>query len=86
VKLSGWARLWIVAGALAASGCGADTSGVYTLYRSSPMDSKARIHVATFDASEGESYNEENCHIAANAFGGPGGIVVRYWCEPGRAR
>lgn len=85
MKLSGLCCLWLVASALGVSGCSRDVAGVYTLYRSSPMDSKARIHVATFDAAEGESYNQENCYNAANLFGGPGGVVVRYWCEPRRA-
>lgn len=58
---------------------------VVTLYRSSPIDSTMRIHLATFDAEETlPTYNLENCLIAAQLFQNQPSISVRYWCEPGR--
>ena len=58
--------------------------GVYTLYRSSATDPLARVHVATFDASEGDDYNRENCDIARALFQDQPGVTVRYWCGAGR--
>jgi hypothetical protein len=45
-----------------------------------------RIHVATFDAADGEDYNRENCIAARDLFMGQPSVVVRYWCERGTAR
>jgi hypothetical protein len=59
---------------------------VYTLYRTSPHFADMRLHVATFDANESESYNRENCLIAAGLFGSQPGITARYFCEKGRYR
>lgn len=58
--------------------------GVYTLYRSSAIDPLARLHVATFDASDGDYYNRDNCDIARSLFQDQPGVTVRYWCEAGR--
>lgn len=58
--------------------------GVYTLYRDSVLPGE-RIHVATFDAAHGETYNRENCDTARRLFAGQPGVVVRYWCERGNA-
>jgi hypothetical protein len=58
--------------------------GVYTLYRSSPSNENFRIHVATFDASDGNDYNSENCKIAIGLFEKQEGVTVKYWCEKGR--
>lgn len=66
--------------------CSGDASGVYTLYRSSMAASTDRVHVATFDAREGNAYNRENCETAALLFGAQPGIKVRYWCELGSVR
>jgi hypothetical protein len=59
----------------------------YTLYRSSPVPtddlSLRRVHVATFDAYENQSYNQENCEIAAGLFKSQPGVTVKYWCEKG---
>lgn len=63
------------------SACKADE--VYTLYRSSPTDPNMRIHVATFNASEGNDYNSENCYVAKNLFANQPRVTVRYWCEKG---
>lgn len=69
---------------LAAGACkGGGT--IYTLYRNSPVDTEVRIHVATFEADQPESYNRQNCQIAREHFqSGAGSVVVRYWCEKGR--
>jgi len=61
--------------------CG--NSEPYTLYRGSPVMENARIHIATFDAKEKESYNMENCQIAAELFKKQPGVTVKYWCEKG---
>jgi hypothetical protein len=62
-----------------------DDGNSYTLYRGStagPM----RIHVASFDASDGDDYNRDNCDIARRLFQAQSGVTVRYWCEKGRYR
>lgn len=64
------------------SACKAE-DGVYTLYRNSPLDSAMRVHVATFDAKDGNDYNAENCQIGVEVFGGQPGVIARYWCEKG---
>jgi hypothetical protein len=72
---------------LALSGC-AD-GYAYTLYRNSAIDQNMRVHIATFDAtegfsaSEGNDYNSQNCEIAAKLFKAQPGVTVRYWCEKG---
>ncbi len=70
-----------------------DQDSVFTLYRSGVSTPEAsinmddvRIHVATFDAAEGEGYNRENCDTASQLFQAQPGIKVRYWCEKGRYR
>jgi hypothetical protein len=55
----------------------------FTLYRNSVLDQTMRIHISTFDATDGEKYNAENCGVAANLFGSQVGVNVRYWCERG---
>ena len=60
----------------------------YTLYRDSPLgnsfDGKVdRIHIATFDTSDGEEYNKENCEIARDLFQSQQGVVSKFWCEKG---
>lgn len=59
-------------------------STTYTLYRNSLVEDITRVHVATFDADDGESYNQENCMIAAELFKQQPSVKVRYWCERGR--
>lgn len=66
------------------SGCEPD-SDTYTLYRGS-VTGPMRIHVATFDSSNPEAYNRENCQIALGLFRKQPGVKVRYWCEKGRYR
>jgi hypothetical protein len=64
----------------------AGDAAIYTLYRSSPIDATMRIHVATFDADDGDAYNHENCEIARELFAGQQGVKAKYWCERGRYR
>ena len=65
-------------------------TSVYTLYRSSPLDAKMRVHVATFDVtfdgSDSESYNRENCETAQRLFQQQPGVESRFFCERGRFR
>lgn len=62
-----------------------DDSGIYTLYRGSILGD-LRIHMATFDADEGESYNSYNCQLTADLIMAIPGVEVKYWCEKGRFR
>jgi hypothetical protein len=82
--------LFALAIATAFTDCGG-IGNVYTLYRNSVAGDERynkamRFHVATFDASEGERYNRENCEIARGLFQDQPGVKVRYWCEKGRFR
>ncbi len=56
---------------------------VYTLYRSNPYLETMRVHVATFDADEKPSFNQENCETARALFQSQPDVKVRYWCEQG---
>lgn len=67
-------------------GCQTRDGGVYTLYRSSVVLDDARMHVATFDAGDGEKYNHENCEHARELFQSQPQIQTRFWCEKGRFR
>jgi hypothetical protein len=63
----------------------------FTLYRNSILPGQgivhtARVHVATFDTEHGASYNRSNCEIARELFERQPGVVLQYWCEPGRFR
>ncbi|MGE4013649.1 MAG: hypothetical protein AB7G15_16085 [Alphaproteobacteria bacterium] len=60
--------------------------GTWTLYRASVVAGITRIHVATFDASEGFNFNRVNCEIAGGLFQAQPGVIVRYWCEQGQFR
>jgi hypothetical protein len=66
------------------TGCG--EGSVYTLYRSSAGDPSMRIHVASFDAADGEKYNQENCTTVLDLMQRQEGVKVRFWCEKGRYR
>jgi len=74
----------LIAG-LAVAAC-APNSGIYTLYRASPLDANLRIHVATFDSKDGDAYNRENCDQAATLFQQQPGVTVKFWCEKGHYR
>lgn len=75
--------LGVLTAGLLVAGCDF-TNPVYTLYRSSPADAAMRIHVASFDAKEGDAYNRENCELASRLFRLQEGVTVRWWCEKGR--
>lgn len=62
-----------------------DPKSVYTLYRSSAVvgGDKWRLHVATFDSSDGSQYNRDNCETAKSLFQSQPGVTVTYWCERG---
>ncbi len=66
-----------------ASLLGCTAGDAYTLYRGSPIMDSARVHVATFDTSDGAAYNMENCQLAAKLFQQQPGVVVNFWCEKG---
>ena len=66
------------------AGCGLSDDGTYTLYRSSVVMDNARLHVASFDAADGNDYNDENCTQAQQLFQAQAGTKVRFWCEKGR--
>lgn len=57
---------------------------VYTLYRNSVTDPTMRIHVGTFDTTNGAKYNAETCNEAADLFQHQDGVRTRFWCEQGR--
>ena len=61
---------------------------VFTLYRSSVVlgGETWRIHFATFDSSDGEAYNLENCEVTKSLIQKQPMITVRYWCEKGYFR
>ena len=71
--------------ALTAEEAHATPQATYTLYRSSATDGGAnmRIHVATFDAIDGATYNRDNCEISKTLFQEKSGVAVTYWCERG---
>jgi hypothetical protein len=61
-------------------------SNVFVLYRNSVADENMRIHVATFDSTDGESYNRGNCEQAKELFQAQPGVKTKFWCEKGRFR
>jgi len=71
--------------AFALAGCNGDDKS-YTLYRDSIVTQNARIHVATFDAADGDAYNKENCETARELFTSQSGVRTKFWCEKGRFR
>lgn len=73
---------------LAACGSASSTSesAVFALYRNSVVDENMRIHVATFDAVDGEAYNRENCDQAKQLFQVQPNVKTKFWCEKGRFR
>ena len=64
---------------------GCDDNNTYTLYRNTPGFPDNRIHVATFDTTDGSS-NRENCDRVGDLFAKQPDVTVRYWCEKGRYR
>lgn len=77
-----------IGASLALAGCArfVPDDATYTLYRNSAIDSLARYHIASFDAADGERYNQENCDIARQLFQSQPGVTTRFWCEKGAFR
>jgi hypothetical protein len=71
---------------LLVAACGASDSETSVLYRNSVTEANVRIHVATFDAAEGEAYNRGNCEQAQTLFQSQPGVKTKFWCEKGRFR
>lgn len=73
---------------LALLGCEnrSNRSETYTLYRSSGQDLSMRLHVATFDADERDSYNRDMCARVRDFFTERPFMDSKYWCELGRYR
>ena len=65
-------------------GSGVGDGRAFTLYRNSITDENMRIHVATFDATDGEAYNRGNCEQAQLLFQAQTGVKTKFWCEKGR--
>jgi hypothetical protein len=65
---------------VALGACSDQKAGVFTLYRSSVIGAD-RVHVATFDARDGASYNRENCEIVRGLMASQPGVAVSYWCS-----
>jgi hypothetical protein len=65
-----------------AAGCSSDGK-TFTLYRNSVTDENMRLHVASFNATEGEAYNKGNCEQAQKLFQAQPGVKTKFWCEKG---
>ena len=63
----------------------AGDSSAWTLYRNSPTDHSARIHIATFDSTYGDRYNRAACEEAAQDHEKRphDDALMRFWCEKG---
>ena len=65
--------------------CSSSNNGeIFTLYRNSLTDSNMRIHVATFDSKDGETYNKGNCDQAQLYFQNQPEVNTKFWCEKGQ--
>jgi hypothetical protein len=60
------------------------SEGTYTLYRSETPGDTLRLHVATFDAEDGESYNHDACEQTRELFQVQPTTLAKYWCEKGK--
>ena len=83
-------RFLIPALTFALCACGGASSpsdaSIFVLYRNSVTDENMRLHVATFDAADGEGYNRGNCDQAKELFQTQPGVKTKFWCEKGRYR
>jgi len=68
---------------LAVSVSCSNSSESYTLYRDSGLDPALRVHLATFDAKDGRSYNETNCTMMADLYNEKYSDTNKAWCEQG---
>ena len=69
------------------SSCKTGSDHPYTLYRNSPIGADMRLHVATFDSTEGDddnAYNNENCKSVAKHFQETVTYNATFWCEKGQ--
>ncbi|WP_171101567.1 hypothetical protein [Ruegeria sp. HKCCD7255] len=57
----------------------------YSLYRTSLVNGISKVHIATFDTSNGGDYNFESCQLAAELFQKQPSVKTKFWCEQGRA-
>ncbi len=76
-------KITIVALLLLLASCDSEKN-IYSLYRNSPFEEAAKVHVATFDAKDNADYNKTNCLIAKDLFQNQEGVVTTFWCEKGR--
>ena len=74
-------RLVALATAATFAGCGGGSgpsdNEVFVLYRNSVTKESTRIHVATFDAADGEAYNKRNCEQAQALFQAQSGVGTK---------
>jgi hypothetical protein len=64
----------------------AEAGNVYTLYRSSLANDSLRIHVASFNAAGGGTFNRDSCEYTRDLYQAQPGIKTRFWCEKGTYR
>ncbi len=78
----------VLLAAMLAFGCDGNLlssdGSVFVLYRNSVTDENMRLHVATFDTTDGENYNRGNCEQARELFQAQPGVKTKFWCEKGR--
>lgn len=72
-------RLLAPACLLILAGCSDRQGETFYLFRNSIAVGE-RVHVATFDAREGRSYNEENCILVRDLIQNQPDVRVVYWC------
>lgn len=77
------AALLLAVGTLCAGCTGGDDGQSFTLYRNSLLDVNMRLHIATFNAADGEAYNRENCEVAQHLFQSQPDVRTKFWCEKG---
>lgn len=79
-------KLAVLASLLCLTACSKTDDGTYTLYRNSTLEPSMRIHFATFDAADGENYNQENCNLTKDLIDKTNNNITRFWCEKGLYR
>jgi hypothetical protein len=59
-------------------------NNTYTLYRNSPLDPHARLHVGTFNTKEPDpNYNRTMCEFVQGFLQRNPETQARWWCEAG---
>ena len=78
--------LAMIGATIVLTACTVSDNTVFTLYRNSVTTGgeEMRLHVATFDSSDGERYNRGNCEQAQILFQSQQGVKTKFWCEKGR--